>query len=164
MREAAESDQQYGVAHLVDDRETASDTAEPLPVINEVCDSVLLISAELLRQSRELRRHVLVVRSTFLGGRCSNGGALSSIGVSWSVVNSAFRGNRAIGRGANPARAGTAGGGNGGAIALGHPVGATGGRLVLTALKELQRRNGNMALVTLCIGGGQGGALVLERS
>ena len=63
-------------------------------------------------------RPVLVVRSAFLGGRCSNGGALSSIGVSWSVVNSTFRGNRAIGRGANPARAGTAGGGNGGAIAL----------------------------------------------
>jgi len=53
---------------------------------------------------------------------------------------------------------------NGGAIALGHPVGATGGRLILTALKELDRRNGSLALVTLCIGGGQGGAVVLERS
>jgi acetyl-CoA C-acetyltransferase/acetyl-CoA acyltransferase len=53
---------------------------------------------------------------------------------------------------------------NGGAIALGHPVGATGARLVLTALKELQRRNAKRALVTLCIGGGQGGALWLERS
>jgi acetyl-CoA C-acetyltransferase/acetyl-CoA acyltransferase len=53
---------------------------------------------------------------------------------------------------------------NGGAIALGHPVGATGARLVLTALKELQRRDAKRALVTLCVGGGQGGALWLERS
>jgi hypothetical protein len=59
---------------------------------------------------------VFVVRSTFKGGRCSNGAALSSIGVSWSIFNSVFRGNRAIGRGANPARGGTPGGGSGGAI------------------------------------------------
>jgi acetyl-CoA C-acetyltransferase/acetyl-CoA acyltransferase len=52
---------------------------------------------------------------------------------------------------------------NGGAIALGHPVGASGGRLVLTALKELERRDASLALVTLCVGGGQGGAMVLER-
>jgi acetyl-CoA acetyltransferase family protein len=51
---------------------------------------------------------------------------------------------------------------NGGAIALGHPVGATGARLVLTALRELHRRHARRALVTLCIGGGQGGALWLE--
>ncbi len=51
---------------------------------------------------------------------------------------------------------------NGGAIALGHPVGATGSRLVLTALKELKRRGGKRALVSLCIGGGQGGAAWLE--
>src|ERR1051325_3540345 len=51
---------------------------------------------------------------------------------------------------------------NGGAIALGHPVGATGARLVLTALKELKRRNGKRALVSLCVGGGQGAALWLE--
>ena len=53
---------------------------------------------------------------------------------------------------------------NGGGIALGHPVGATGARLVLTALKELQRRNANRALVSLCVGGGQGGALWLNRN
>ena len=53
---------------------------------------------------------------------------------------------------------------HGGAIALGHPVGATGARLVLTALKELQRRNGHRALVSLCVGGGQGAALWLERN
>ena len=52
---------------------------------------------------------------------------------------------------------------NGGSIALGHPVGATGARLVLTALKELQRRDAQRALVTACVGGGQGGALWLER-
>ena len=52
---------------------------------------------------------------------------------------------------------------NGGAIALGHPVGATGGRLILTALKELARNGGKRALVSLCIGGGQGGAAWFER-
>ena len=52
---------------------------------------------------------------------------------------------------------------NGGAIALGHPVGATGARLVLTSLKELARRQARRALVTLCVGGGQGGAIWLER-
>jgi len=52
---------------------------------------------------------------------------------------------------------------NGGAIALGHPVGATGARLVLTALHELRRRDAKRALVSLCVGGGQGGAIWLER-
>ena len=53
---------------------------------------------------------------------------------------------------------------NGGAIALGHPVGATGARLILTSLKELQRRNARRALISLCVGGGQGVALWLERN
>lgn len=53
---------------------------------------------------------------------------------------------------------------NGGGIALGHPVGATGARLVLTALKELRRRRARRALVSLCVGGGQGGALWLEAA
>ncbi|MCC6277070.1 MAG: thiolase family protein [Oligoflexia bacterium] len=52
---------------------------------------------------------------------------------------------------------------NGGAIALGHPVGATGTRLVVTLLKEMQRRNVQFGLATLCIGGGQGGAVIVER-
>lgn len=52
---------------------------------------------------------------------------------------------------------------NGGAIALGHPVGATGARLILTSLLELKRRNARRALVTLCVGGGQGAAVWLER-
>lgn len=51
---------------------------------------------------------------------------------------------------------------NGGAIALGHPVGATGSRLVLTTLKELQRRKLKRGLVSLCVGGGQGAAAWLE--
>ncbi|MBI4404177.1 MAG: thiolase family protein [Deltaproteobacteria bacterium] len=53
---------------------------------------------------------------------------------------------------------------NGGAIALGHPVGATGGRIVLTALLEMKRRNLHRGLATLCIGGGQGAAFLLERN
>jgi acetyl-CoA acyltransferase 2 len=52
---------------------------------------------------------------------------------------------------------------NGGAIALGHPLGATGTRLVLTVLHELQRRSGRYGLATACIGGGQGIAMIVER-
>jgi len=64
---------------------------------------------------------VYVVGSTFggapgQGGVCSNGGALSSIGVSWNIINCLMTYNKAIGNGANPAKAGTPGGGSGGAI------------------------------------------------
>jgi len=52
---------------------------------------------------------------------------------------------------------------NGGAIALGHPLGATGTRLVLTLLHELRRRGGRYGLATACIGGGQGIAIICER-
>ena len=52
---------------------------------------------------------------------------------------------------------------NGGAIALGHPLGATGTRLVLTILHELHRRGGRYGLATACIGGGQGIAMIVER-
>jgi acetyl-CoA acetyltransferase family protein len=52
---------------------------------------------------------------------------------------------------------------NGGAIALGHPLGATGTRLVLTLLHELQRRGARYGLATACIGGGQGIAMIVER-
>ena len=52
---------------------------------------------------------------------------------------------------------------NGGAIALGHPVGATGARLITTALHELERADGQYALVTMCCGGGLGTGTVLER-
>lgn len=51
---------------------------------------------------------------------------------------------------------------NGGAIALGHPLGASGTRLVITLLKELARRKQNLGLATLCVGGGQGEAVVVE--
>jgi len=66
-------------------------------------------------------RPVYIVNSTFggasgQGGVCANGGALSSIGVSWVVLNSILTHNSAVGRGANPARSGTPGGGSGGAI------------------------------------------------
>jgi len=64
---------------------------------------------------------VYVVSSTFggaadFGNQCSNGGGLSSIGVSWTIINSLFSHNRAIGNGGNPAESGTPGGGSGGAI------------------------------------------------
>lgn len=51
---------------------------------------------------------------------------------------------------------------NGGAIAMGHPVGTTGTRIVLTLAKEMKRRQVQFGLATLCIGGGQGGSMVLE--
>jgi acetyl-CoA C-acetyltransferase len=52
---------------------------------------------------------------------------------------------------------------NGGAIAMGHPVGMTGTRLVITLLHEMRRRDVTMGAVTMCVGGGQGAALILER-
>ncbi len=52
---------------------------------------------------------------------------------------------------------------NGGAIALGHPVGASGSRLILTMLKHLKRKNLNVGLISLCVGGGQGAAAIVER-
>jgi acetyl-CoA acetyltransferase len=53
---------------------------------------------------------------------------------------------------------------NGGAIAMGHPVGVSGTRLVLTLLREMRRRDVSLGLATLCVGGGQGAAFVLERA
>jgi acetyl-CoA acyltransferase len=52
---------------------------------------------------------------------------------------------------------------NGGAIALGHPLGCTGAKLTATALHELKRRGGRYAIVTMCIGGGMGAAGLFER-
>jgi acetyl-CoA acyltransferase len=52
---------------------------------------------------------------------------------------------------------------NGGAIAIGHPLGASGVRLVMTAVTQLQRTQGRYALCTMCIGVGQGIALIVER-
>jgi acetyl-CoA C-acetyltransferase/acetyl-CoA acyltransferase len=53
---------------------------------------------------------------------------------------------------------------NGGAVALGHPVGATGTRIVLTLLNELHRRGGGKGLATLCVGGGQGASVLVEAN
>jgi acetyl-CoA C-acetyltransferase len=52
---------------------------------------------------------------------------------------------------------------NGGAIAMGHPLGATGAMILGTALDELERSNKETALITLCVGGGMGVATVIER-
>ena len=52
---------------------------------------------------------------------------------------------------------------NGGAIALGHPLGCTGAKLTASALYELKRRNGKYAIVSMCIGGGMGAAGLFER-
>ncbi len=73
-------------------------------------------AVRVLDQHRD--RPVVVRRSTFTGGRCSNGAALSSIGVSWRIASTTFADNRALGRGANPSRPGSPGGGSGGAIYL----------------------------------------------
>jgi acetyl-CoA acetyltransferase len=53
---------------------------------------------------------------------------------------------------------------NGGAIALGHPLGMSGARLLLTAAHELRERGGRYALCTMCVGVGQGMAMILERA
>jgi acetyl-CoA C-acetyltransferase len=52
---------------------------------------------------------------------------------------------------------------NGGAIALGHPIGASGARILTTLLYEMQRRQAQRGLATLCIGGGQGMTMIVER-
>jgi len=52
---------------------------------------------------------------------------------------------------------------NGGAIALGHPVGQSGTRIVVTLLHEMKRRGASFGLATLCVGGGQGAAMIVER-
>ena len=52
---------------------------------------------------------------------------------------------------------------NGGAIALGHPIGASGARILTTLLHEMKRRNAKKGLATLCIGGGMGIAMCVER-
>jgi hypothetical protein len=90
---------------------------------NNVCDDVGpdVGGAAVRVLSQFQGRPVYVVGSTFggregLGNVCSNGGGLSSIGVSFTVINSLFSHNQAIGRGANPAKSGTPGGGSGGAI------------------------------------------------
>jgi acetyl-CoA C-acetyltransferase len=53
---------------------------------------------------------------------------------------------------------------NGSGISLGHPIGCSGARLIVTLLHEMKRRKINLGLATLCIGGGQGMAMIIERS
>lgn len=69
-----------------------------------------------LRVNQATKSPIYVVNSTFDGGTCANGGALSGLHVSFTVLNSVMTHNNATGRGANPARSGTPGGGSGGAI------------------------------------------------
>jgi len=52
---------------------------------------------------------------------------------------------------------------NGGAIALGHPVGATGSKLTVSIMNELKRRKARYGIVTMCVGGGQGGVMLIEN-
>jgi len=92
-------------------------------------------------QSQGLPLHV--VNSTFGadgdGNEAANGGAISSIGVDWSLWNSLFVGNRAVGNGGNPAQAGTPGGGSGGAVYN------DGNELVLSACGSVFERNSAVA-------------------
>jgi acetyl-CoA C-acetyltransferase len=60
--------------------------------------------------------------------------------------------------GADPEKANV----NGGAVALGHPIGASGGRIVATMINELRRNGGGLGLAAICSGGGQGDALLIE--
>ncbi|MDO9612601.1 MAG: acetyl-CoA C-acetyltransferase, partial [Serpentinimonas sp.] len=65
-----------------------------------------------------------------------------------------------VGLGVDPAKVNV----NGGAIAIGHPIGASGCRVLVTLLHEMQRRDAKKGLAALCIGGGMGVALTLERN
>jgi hypothetical protein len=108
---------------------------------------------------------VYIVNSTFggaagEGGVCSNGGALSSIGVSWTVLNCVFSYNSAIGYGANPAQPGTAGGGSGGAI---YNDGDTYNlRIVGTIIQHNQAKEGGGAI--FFVSNDRTGNLSLDRS
>jgi len=74
--------------------------------------------------------------------------AFASVPMSWLQVT-----------GADPAKLNV----NGGAIALGHPVGSTGARLITTALHELERRDGTTALIAMCAGGALATGTIIER-
>jgi acetyl-CoA C-acetyltransferase len=74
--------------------------------------------------------------------------AFASVVCSWAKVH-----------GADPDKVNV----NGGAIAIGHPVGSTGSRLITTALHELERRDANLALVAMCCGGALATGTIIER-
>ncbi|HEX5088334.1 MAG TPA: right-handed parallel beta-helix repeat-containing protein [Nocardioides sp.] len=103
---------------------------------------------------------VKITHSTFTGGRCSNGSGLSSIGVSWTVTDSVFRNNKALGRGANPAQAGTPGGGSGGAIYLDGNRFTL--RLVRTTIEDNVAREGGGAV--FFVSNDRTGTLVIQDS
>jgi hypothetical protein len=105
-------------------------------------------------------RPVTITHSTFTGGRCSNGSALSSIGVSWTVTDSVFRNNKALGRGANPAKPGTPGGGSGGAIYLDGDLFTL--RLVRTTIEDNVAREGGGAV--FFVSNDRTGTLVIQDS
>ena len=103
---------------------------------------------------------VYITSDTFTGGRCSNGGGLSSIDVQWDVINSVFTNNEAIGWGANPAATGTPGGGSGGAIYTDgkqYNLSITG-----TVMSDNTAREGGGAIFFVVDSGG--GALQIETS
>jgi hypothetical protein len=105
-------------------------------------------------------RPVYIVHDTFRGGRCSNGGALSSIQVQWDVIDSLFVDNKAVGWGANPVAHGTLGGGSGGAIYL---DGKNDNLLVAgTVLEDNTAREGGGAVFDVVDSGW--GALTFEES
>ena len=102
-----------------------------------------------------------------LGPICATRKAIERAGINLGnldliELNEAFASQSiAVGRelGLNPDRLNV----NGGAIALGHPIGASGARILVTLLHQLRRRKGTYGLATLCIGGGQGIAMVVKR-
>ena len=105
-------------------------------------------------------RPVYITHDTFHGGRCSNGGALSSIDAKWSVYNSLFTDNHAIGTGANPQPKGSPGGGSGGAI---YTDGDSYNVLIAgTAIRYCHAREGGGAVFFVVDGGP--GTLTIENS
>jgi hypothetical protein len=110
--------------------------------------------------SQHQNQPVYVVGSTFDGGICSNGGGISSIGVSWTIINSTFRNNQAIGWGANPQRGGTPGGGSGGAVYLdGNTITL---RLLGSRIENNHANEGGGAIFFVSNNGN--GTLVIEES
>jgi hypothetical protein len=105
-------------------------------------------------------RPIYITSDTFSGGRCSNGGALSSISVQWDVFNSLFINNKAIGWGANPAPASTGGGGSGGVI---YNDGTDYNTLIAgTIMRDNSAREGGSAIFYVVDSGW--GKLTLNRS
>jgi acetyl-CoA C-acetyltransferase len=96
----------------------------------------------LQKAGRQLKDvHIIEINEAFAAQTLAVGTVLADQGWDWNKVNV-----------------------NGGAIALGHPVGASGCRILVTLLHEMPKRDLRLGLATLCVGGGQGGAIVVERA